>query len=57
MFDWVLNTHLVKTLQKQRDNKVKRVFSVWSVFSRIGTEHGDILCISPLSVRMEENTD
>ena len=29
----------------------------WSVFSRIRTEHGEILRISPCSVRMWENTD
>ena len=29
----------------------------WSVFSRIRTEYGEILCISPYSVRMRENTD
>ena len=29
----------------------------WSVFSRIRTEYGDILCISLDSVRMLENTD
>ena len=29
----------------------------WSVFSRIRTEYGEILRISPYSVRMRENTD
>ena len=29
----------------------------WSAFSRIGTEYGEILCISPYSVRMRENAD
>ena len=29
----------------------------WSVFSRVQTEYGEILCISPYSVRMRENTD
>ena len=29
----------------------------WPVFSRIWTEYGEILCISPYSVRMRENTD
>ena len=29
----------------------------WSVFSLIRTEYGEILCISPFSVRMPENTD
>ena len=29
----------------------------WSAFSRIRTEYGEILRISPYSVRMRENTD
>ena len=29
----------------------------WSVFSHIWTEYGEILRISPYSVRMRENTD
>ena len=29
----------------------------WSVFSRIWTEYGEILRISPYSVRMRENAD
>ena len=29
----------------------------WSVFSRIRTEYGEILRISPYSVQMRENTD
>ena len=29
----------------------------WSAFSRIRTEHGEILRISPYSVRKRENTD
>ena len=29
----------------------------WSVFSRIWTEYGEILCISPYSVQMRENAD
>ena len=29
----------------------------WSVFSRIRTEYGEILRISPYLVRMRENTD
>ena len=29
----------------------------WSTFSRIRTEYGEILCISPYLVRMRENTD
>ena len=29
----------------------------WPVFFHIWTEYGEILCISPYSVRMRENTD
>ena len=29
----------------------------WSVFSHICTEYGEILRVSPYSVRMRENTD
>ena len=29
----------------------------WSVFSRIRSDYGEILCIAPYSVRMRENTD
>ena len=29
----------------------------WLLFSRIRTEYGEILCISPCSVQMRENTD
>ena len=29
----------------------------WSMFSRIQTEYGEILRISPYSVRIRENTD
>ena len=29
----------------------------WSVFSHVRTEYGEILRISPYSVRMPENTD
>ena len=29
----------------------------WSLFSLIRTEYGEILCISPYSVRMRESTD
>ena len=42
-------THCVKSVQ------IRSYF--WSVFSRIRTEYGDILHISPYSVRMRENTD
>ena len=29
----------------------------WSLVSRIRTEYGEILCISPYLVQMQENTD
>ena len=29
----------------------------WSTFSCVRTEYGEILCISPYSVQMLENTD
>ena len=41
--------HCVKCVQ------IRSIF--WSVFSRIRTEYGDILCIPPYSVRMWENPD
>ena len=44
-----LNHHCVKSVQ------IRRFF--WSVFSLIRTEYGEILRISPYSVRMRENTD
>ena len=37
--------------------KVSKYGVVWSVFSRIRTEYGEIQSISPYSVRMRENTD
>ena len=43
------NLHCVKSVQIQS--------YFWSVFSRIRTEYGEILRISPYSVRMRENTD
>ena len=41
--------HCVKSVQLQS--------FLWSVFSRMWTEYREILCISPYSVRMQENTD
>ena len=41
--------HCVKCVQ------IRNFF--WSVFSRIRTEYGEILRISPYSVRMRKNTD
>ena len=37
--------------------KSVRIELFWSVFSRIQTEYGEILRISPYSVWMRENTD
>ena len=43
---------------KSHSVKIFRIRSFfWSVFSRIRTEYGEILRISPYSVRMKENTD
>ena len=42
-------THCVKSVQ------IRSFF--WSVFSCIRTEYGEILLISPYSVRMRKNTD
>ena len=42
-------SHCVKNIQ------IPSIF--WSVFSRTWTEYGEILRISPYSVRMRENTD
>ena len=44
-----LSVHCVKSVQ------IRSFF--WSVFSCIWTEYGEILRISPYSVRMPENTD
>ena len=44
-----MHRHCVKSVQI-------RSF-LWSAFSRIWTEYGEILCISPYLVRMRENTD
>ena len=41
--------HCVKSVQ------IRSIF--WSVFSKIRTEYGEILRISPYSVRIRENTD
>ena len=47
-------------LEAPRSHNVKNVqirSFFWSVFSRISTEYGEILRISPYSVRMPENTN
>ena len=44
-----INFHSVKSVQ---------IYSFfWFVFSRIRTEYGELLRISPYSVQMRENTD
>ena len=49
----ISNNSLKDTLRK----KCSYSESFWSVFSRIRTEYGKILCIYPYSVQMWENTD
>ena len=49
IIDNLKKKHCVKSVQI-------RIF-FWSVFSRIRTEYGEILRISPYSVRMWKNTD
>ena len=44
-----------KTLHYVKCVQARNFF--WSIFSRIRTEYGEILLISPYSVRMQENTD
>ena len=57
MFLSVLST-LFSVLFGTNTAKKVSVFGVfWSVFSRIRTENGEILPISPYSVRMRENAD
>ena len=46
---FLFHPHCVKSVQ------IRSFF--WSVFSRIRTEYGEILRISPYSVRVRENTD
>ena len=45
----LLKIHCIKSVQ------IRSFF--WSVFSHIRTEYGDLLCKSPYSVLMRENTD
>ena len=52
MFDRVLNMLLLIAHEKCPYSEF-----FWSVFSRIRTEYGEILRISPYSVRMRENRD
>ena len=47
--EWIYIIHYVKSVQ------IRSFF--WSIFSRIQAQYREILCISPYSVRMRENTD
>ena len=47
--NWSIYRHCVTSVQIQR--------SFWSVFSCIRTEYGDLLCKSPYSVQIQENTE
>ena len=52
------NIHCFLSLEKIHCVKSVQIRSFfWSVFSRIRAEYGEILCISPYSVQMRENTD
>ena len=68
MFGWVLNTLLVGSLCKKGvKTEIYRKITLrkkcpyselfWSAFSRIRTEYGEILRISPYSVRMRGSSD
>ena len=52
-----------KTLERMESQQAHCVKSIqiwsffWSVFSRIGTEYGDLLYKSPYSVQIGESTD
>ena len=55
---YFLNRHQI--IMKIGDHCVKSVPKrsyFWFVFSCIWTEYGDLLCKSPYSVQIEENTD
>ena len=45
----LIHAHCMKSVQ------IRSLF--WSVFSRIRTEYGEILRISPYAVQMQENID
>ena len=47
---------LIRTLYALRE-KCPYSELFWSAFSRIRAEYGEILCISPYSIRMRENAD
>ena len=52
------NIQKLATLRRPTLHKICPYLELfWSVFSRIPTECGDILCISPYSVWMRENAD
>ena len=46
---------VVKPMYRVKSVQIRNCF--WSVFSCIRTEYGDLLCKSPYSVRIQENTD
>ena len=50
MFDSLIHTYILRETCPHSE-------SFWSLFSRIWTEYGEILCIYPYSVQMRENTD
>ena len=50
------NPNLIPSFRTLREKCLYSKF-FWSAFSRIRTEYGDILRISPYSVQMQENTD
>ena len=43
--------------EKAPREKCSYLVFFWSVFSRISTKYREILCISPYSLQMRENTD
>ena len=47
----------IRCLKEHLPLREKYLEFFWSVFSRVRTEYGEILRISPYSVRMPENTD
>ena len=58
-FSLQINTRINCTLKNRLPLCEKCAYSelFWSAFSRIRTEYGEILRISPYSVRMRENAD
>ena len=54
---WKCNIVLNRTIVQPLREKCPYSKFLWSVFSRIWIEYGEILRISPYSVRMRENTN